>query len=74
MLFGMEAENLNFTPKQLPTNLEAEQAVLAAVLMNNRALERVGDFLKPDHFTHPAHKEIYKLMERQFAAGFPVFR
>ena len=68
----MEAGNLNFTPKQLPTNLEAEQAVLAAILMNNRALERVGDFLRPEHFTHPAHKEIYKLMERQFAAGFPV--
>ncbi|MCL2737559.1 MAG: replicative DNA helicase, partial [Alphaproteobacteria bacterium] len=68
----METENINFTPKQLPTNLEAEQAVLAAVLMNNRALERFGEYLKADHFTHPAHKEIYRLMDRQFAAGFPV--
>ncbi|MCL1785563.1 MAG: replicative DNA helicase [Alphaproteobacteria bacterium] len=68
----METENINFAPKQLPTNLEAEQAVLAAVLMNNRALEKFGEYLKSDHFTHPAHKEIYKLMDRQFAAGFPV--
>lgn len=51
--------------------MEAEQAVLAAVLMNNRALERVSEFLKAEHFSHPAHQEIYKLAERQFAAGIP---
>jgi replicative DNA helicase len=62
---------MDFTPKTLPTNLEAEQAVLAAVLMNNRALERVGEFLLAEHFTHPAHQEIYKLAARQFSAGIP---
>ena len=62
---------MDFTPEKLPTNLEAEQAVLAAVLMNNRALERVSEFLMADHFSHPAHKEIYKLAERQLAAGIP---
>ncbi|MDR0803756.1 MAG: replicative DNA helicase [Rickettsiales bacterium] len=61
----MEFQNTN-----LPTNLEAEQAVLAAILVNNRALERL-DFLRPEHFTHPAHMEIYKLALRQFAAGIP---
>lgn len=55
----------------MPTNLEAEQAILAAVLMNNRALERVSEFLRAEHFSHPAHQEIYKLAERQFAAGIP---
>ena len=55
----------------MPTNLEAEQAVLAAVLMNNRALERISEFLRPEHFSHPAHQEIYKLAQRQFAAGIP---
>lgn len=39
--------------------------------MNNRALERVSEFLKPEHFSHPAHQEIYKLAEKQFAAGIP---
>ena len=62
---------MDFTPKTLPTNLEAEQAVLAAVLVNNRALERVSEFLRSEHFTHPAHQEIYKLAEKQFAAGIP---
>ncbi len=62
---------MDFTPKTLPKNLEAEQAVLAAVLMNNRALERVSEFLKPEHFSHPAHQEIYKLADRLFSAGTP---
>lgn len=62
---------MDFTPKTLPTNLEAEQAVLAAVMMNNRAMENVYDFLLPEHFSHPAHQEIYKLAMRQFAAGIP---
>lgn len=62
---------MDFTPKELPKNQEAEQAVLAAVLMDNRALERVNEFLKPEHFSHPAHQEIYKLAEKQFSAGIP---
>ena len=62
---------MDFTPKTLPTNLEAEQAVLAAVLMHNRALERISEFLKPEDFSHPAHQEIYRLALRQFAAGIP---
>ena len=60
---------MDFTPKTLPTNLEAEQAVLAAILMNNRALERVSEFLRPEHFSHPAHQEIYKLALRHFSAA-----
>lgn len=62
---------MDFTPQKLPENLEAEQAVLAAVLMDNRALERVGEFLRAEHFTHPAHQEIFKLANRQFSAGIP---
>ena len=58
---------MDFTPKTLPTNIEAEQAVLAAVLMDNRALEKISDFLKPEHFSHPAHQEIYRLALRWYA-------
>ncbi len=39
--------------------------------MNNRALERVSDFLMAEHFSHPAHQEIYRLANRLFAAGQP---
>ena len=33
-----------------PHNIEAEQALLGAVLVNNEAFYRVSDFLKPEHF------------------------
>jgi len=52
--------DMDFTPKTLPSNLEAEQAVLAAIMLNNRSLEKISDFLKAEDFSHPAHREIYK--------------
>jgi len=55
-------------PRQLPHNIEAEQAVLGALLIDNRAVEKVSEFLKPEHFYLPAHARIYeavtKLVER----------
>jgi len=51
--------------RQPPVNLEAEQAVLGAILANNKALERVDTFLRPEHFAEPAHGAIYaRILER----------
>jgi replicative DNA helicase len=38
---------------------EAEQALLGAVLADNRALEVVTDFLRPEHFGTPVHSRLY---------------
>lgn len=43
----------------LPHNEEAEQALLGALLTDNRAMERVSDFLLPHHFHQPVHGRIY---------------
>lgn len=42
-----------------PYNLEAEQSLLGALLLNNQALERVSDFLRPFHFADEIHGKIY---------------
>ncbi|MGE5505576.1 MAG: replicative DNA helicase [Actinomycetota bacterium] len=51
-----------------PHNYEAEQALLGAVLLNNRAFEKVSEFLRAEHFAEPAHGRIFaacgKLIER----------
>ncbi|MFP6748056.1 MAG: replicative DNA helicase [Alphaproteobacteria bacterium] len=51
-----------------PANLEAEQALLGAILVNNDAASRVADFLQPEHFQEAGHQRIYsaalKLIER----------
>src|SRR6476661_5240581 len=42
-----------------PHNIEAEQSLLGAILVNNEALYRVSDFLEPAHFFEPVHQQIY---------------
>lgn len=37
----------------VPANVEAEQALLGALLYDNSAFERIGDYLKPPHFFEP---------------------
>lgn len=42
-------------------NIEAEQQVLGAILLNNRVLDLVGDILRPEFFYDPVHRRIYEL-------------
>jgi len=42
-----------------PHNLEAEQALLGAILINNEALSQVAAFLEPEHFYLPVHGRIF---------------
>lgn len=40
-------------------NIEAEQAVLGTIILNNEYLYRVGEFLIAEHFYEPAHQKIF---------------
>ncbi|MDR0631044.1 MAG: replicative DNA helicase [Holosporales bacterium] len=51
------------TEASVPHNLEAEQALLGAILLNNNAIEHVSDFLREEHFYYPAHSHIYKAIQ-----------
>lgn len=50
--------------RQLPHNLEAEQGLLGALLVDNRALEKVSEYLRPEHFYAPPHQRIYEAIVR----------
>src|SRR5262245_5460363 len=52
-----------------PHNIEAEQALLGAILVNNEAFYRVSDFLEPVHFFEPIHQKIYELAASLVRAG-----
>ncbi len=52
-----------------PNNIEAEQALLGAILVNNDAFYRVSDFLEPDHFYEPLHRQIYKVTSDMIRAA-----
>src|SRR5258708_3533318 len=46
--------------RSAPHNIEAEQSLLGAILVNNDAFYRVSDFLEPRHFFEPLHQTIYE--------------
>jgi hypothetical protein len=55
-----------------PHNLEAEQALLGAILINNEAHDRVSGFLEPYQFFDPLHQLIYETAAKLIAAGKQV--
>jgi len=61
------AESLPF--RQAPHNLEAEQALLGAILVNNEAMDRVSSFLDPQHFYDPLHQQIYETAGKLIHVG-----
>jgi len=60
-------EELDVT--RLPRNIEAEQALLGALLANNKAYEKISDFLRAEHFSDPIHIKIYDVISRLIARG-----
>lgn len=42
-----------------PQNIEAEQAILGAILQDNEAIYRVMEVVKPEDFYRPGHRLIY---------------
>ncbi len=56
-----------------PHNLDAERAVLGAILLEGReALPRVVEVLRPPDFYTEAHRAIYYAMQNLFDRGEPV--
>ncbi len=67
-------ETINPTDKSVeletpPHNIEAEQALLGSILMNNEVLNRVSDFLRAEHFFEPLHQRMYEAIERFIERG-----
>jgi len=55
--------------RTVPHNIEAEQALLGAVLINNEAYDRVAGFLEAGHFYDPLHQRIYETAARLITTG-----
>ena len=45
--------------RTMPHNMEAEQALLGAILEDNQIVENFSDYLRPNHFFVPVHQRIY---------------
>ena len=59
-----EVQSVKNTPQnKQPANLEAEQALIGSVLVNNDVIDEVSSFIKPTIFYDPAHVKIYEVIE-----------
>src|SRR5512145_1281971 len=52
-----------------PSNIDAEQALLGAILVNNDAYYRVSDFLEAGHFFEDLHRRVYEVATSLIKAG-----
>ncbi len=55
--------NENKISKEQPSNLEAEQALLGSILVNNDIIDEISNIIKPMSFYDPAHTKIYEVIE-----------
>jgi replicative DNA helicase len=55
-----------------PQNLEAEASVLGAFLLDRDAALQVADFLHPEHFYAPNHRDVYEAMLELYEAREPI--
>src|SRR5271156_4945389 len=66
---SIDAPLLGLSQRLPPANTQAEQALLGALLANNKAYERVSEFLAVDHFADPVHGRIFAAIQRRCEAG-----
>ncbi|MBS0384773.1 MAG: replicative DNA helicase, partial [Proteobacteria bacterium] len=57
------------TPRAAPHNLEAEQALLGAILFDNETYNRITPLLQDKHFFDPVHGRIFAACAQMIAAG-----
>lgn len=62
----LSLESLDRLP---PHSLEAEQALLGALLHNNLAFERIAEFLRPEHFSEASHGRIFEAINNLINRG-----
>ena len=55
-----------------PHDLDAEAAVLSAVMLDSSALDKILEFLKPEHFYSEAHRRIFEAAMELKSVGQPV--
>ncbi|MEO1563612.1 MAG: replicative DNA helicase [Pseudomonadota bacterium] len=65
---ALAPSNQEDSPK-LPHNIEAEQALLGTLLINNDVYDRVSNLIEPSHFYDPVHGRIFEIAASRIAKG-----
>ena len=59
----------NSEEKKLPSNLEAEQALIGSVLVNNDIIDEISNITNSQKFFDPGHRKIYEVIENLNSKG-----
>ena len=66
------AQTLAQIDRPMPQNLEAEAALLSAMIWNQEALQECLIELVPEDFYNPANRLIFNAIKRMFDEGRPI--
>ena len=66
---GITDPILGLSQRIPPSNQQAEQGLIGALLANNRAYDRVADFLVAEHFIDPINARLFDAVKRRVEAG-----
>jgi len=55
--------------KQMPCNIEAEQAVIGSILVSNEIYDEISSIVDTSKFFDPIHKKIFEIIEKLIAKG-----
>jgi len=65
----LKINNLNNREIKLPSNIEAEQALLGSILVNNDIIDEISNIITGKDFYDPLHSKIYSLIENLHNKG-----
>ena len=65
----IQLQSNNLKVKELPHNIEAEQGLLGAILLNNEIFYEVIDTITIDHFYEPIHRLIFDVISKLISKG-----
>src|SRR3989344_8747481 len=68
----MTTASINEIARVPPQNLEAEQSLLGALLMDKEAIFRIVDLIKPEDFYKDTHRFIYEAMLDLYLKHEPI--
>ena len=60
---NINIKSKNSIENKLPSNIEAEQALIGSILVNNDIIDEISNLLKAEKFFDPVHKKIFKVIE-----------
>lgn len=59
-------------PEKLPSNIEAEAALIGAILIRNEIADKVRGIVEPEHFHEPLHQRLYRRIVDMIDGGATV--